>query len=124
MGAGWEGTLLRLSLNERSSMHSVLAAGVDAPGVSGLDARTHALVGLGALVALDAAPTSYDCAVDAALAAGATPDDIVGVLTAVGPTVGLARLVSAAPRLARSIGFDIDAALEEGEDTAQGAEAD
>ena len=95
-GVGWERTLLRLSLNERSSIHSVLAEGVDRPGLSGLDARTHALVSLGALVALDAPPTSYDCAVDAALAAGATPDDIVGVLIAVGPTVGLAR--SSPPR--------------------------
>ena len=116
-GGGWERTLLRLSLNERSSIHSVLAEGVDRPGLSGLDARTHALVSLGALVALDAPPTSYECAVDAARAAGATPDDIVGVLIAVGPTVGLARVVAAAPQLARSIGYDIDAALEEADDT-------
>ena len=46
-GGGWERTLLRLSLNERSSIHSVLAEGVDRPGLSGLDARTHALVSLG-----------------------------------------------------------------------------
>lgn len=51
---------------------------------------------------------------DAARAAGATPPDIVGVLIAVGPTVGLARVVAATPELARSIGYDIDAAFEEG----------
>jgi 4-carboxymuconolactone decarboxylase len=110
---GWEGTLLRLSLGERSSLLAVLADDIDDPTASGLDARTHALVRLGALLALDAAPASYECVVDAALAAGASTEDIVGVLIAVGPTVGLARLVSAAPRLARSIGYDIDAALEE-----------
>ena len=81
-GVGWERTLLRLSLNERSSIHSV--RGERRPSRSlGLDARTHALVSLGALVALGAPPTSYDCAVDAARAAGATPEDIVGVLVAV-----------------------------------------
>lgn len=111
--AGWEGTLLRLSLGERSSLRSVLGESLEDPGASGLDARTHALVRLGALFALDAAPASYDCAVDAAFAAGATSEEIVGALLAVGPTVGLARLVSAAPRLARSIGYDVDAALED-----------
>lgn len=113
-GNGWERTLLRLSLNERSSIHSLLAESVDRPSLSGLDARTHALVGIGALVAPVAPPTSYGCAVDAARAAGATPPDIVGVLIAVGPTVGLARVVAATPQLARSIGYDIDAAFEEG----------
>ena len=48
-----------------------------------------------------------------ALASGATVDEIVGVLIAVAPTVGLARVVSAAPAVAAAIGYDIDAALEE-----------
>ena len=110
MGAtGWESTLLRLSMNEPSSVHSVLGEHAS----SALDARTRELVRLGALVAIDAAPASYECAVDAARCAGATPEDLVGVLVAVGPTVGLARLVAAAPQLARSIGYDVDAALEE-----------
>jgi hypothetical protein len=54
-----------------------------------------------------------------ALASGATVDEIVGVLIAVAPTVGLARVVSAAPEVAFAIGYDIDAALEEanGKDT-------
>ena len=111
---GWEGTLLRLSLGERSSLLTVLGEDNEDPTTSELDARTHALVRLAALLALDAAPASYECVVDAAIAAGASSEDIVGVLIAVGPTVGLARMVSAAPRLARSIGYDIDAALEEG----------
>ena len=51
---------------------------------------------------------------DAARAAGATPPDIVGVLIAVGSTVGLAQVVAATPELARSIGYDIDTAFERG----------
>ena len=47
-----------------------------------------------------------------ALAAGASIDEIVGTLIAVAPTVGLARVVSAAPELALALGYDVDAALE------------
>lgn len=109
----WEDTLLRLSMNEPSSVNSLLAESIEDAGAEHLDARTRALIRLGALVAIDAAPASYECAVDAARAAGATSEDLVGVLLALGPTVGLARLVAAAPQLARSIGYDIDAAVEE-----------
>jgi hypothetical protein len=48
---------------------------------------------LGALIALGAGCTSYQWAVEAALAAGATVDDIVGTLIAVAPISGLARVI-------------------------------
>ena len=44
-------------------------------------------------------------------------DEIVGTLIAVAPTVGTARVVSAAPELALALGYDVEAAFE-------GAEAD
>jgi hypothetical protein len=47
--------------------------------------------------------------VEVALATGASLDEIVGVLIAVAPTIGLGRVVSAAPELA--LGYDVDAAL-------------
>ena len=78
----------------------------------GLDERAAALVRLGALVALHAAPASYRGGVDRALAAGASVDDVVATLTIVARTVGLARVVSAAPDLALALGYDIDRALE------------
>jgi hypothetical protein len=37
---------------------------------------------------------------------------VVDTLTAVAPSVGLARVVSAAPGLALALGYDIDRALE------------
>src|SRR5262245_31216806 len=113
IASGWEETLLRLSMNEPSSVNTLLAESIAETREPVLDGRTRALVRLAALVAIDAAPASYECAVDAARAAGATSEDLVGVLVAIGPTVGLARLVAAAPLLARSIGYDVDAALEE-----------
>ena len=47
--------------------------------------------------------------VDRAIEAGATESEIVGVLIAVAPAVGVARVVSTAPRLATAIGYDLEA---------------
>jgi 4-carboxymuconolactone decarboxylase len=77
-----------------------------------LDEKTAALACLAALVALRAAPTSYHRGVDRALAAGANVDEVVDTLKAVAPSVGLARVVAAAPALALAVGYDIDSALE------------
>ena len=87
--------------------------GHDTVEVSGLDKKTHALVRLGAALAIDAAPSSYQSTIDLALAAGASIDEIVGTLIAVAPTVGIARVVSAAPELALALGYDVEAALEQ-----------
>jgi 4-carboxymuconolactone decarboxylase len=79
---------------------------------SGLDPKTHAVARLGALIALDAAPASYQWDASIAFAAGVTEEEIVGVLIAVAPVVGVAKAVSAAQELALAIGYDIDADLE------------
>jgi alkylhydroperoxidase/carboxymuconolactone decarboxylase family protein YurZ len=50
--------------------------------------------------------------VERALAAGASEDEIVGLLIAVAPAVGLGRVVSAAPELGLALGYDVDSALE------------
>ena len=78
----------------------------------GLDPRSAALARLAALIALRAAPATYRRTVDGALAAGASVDDVVDTLKVVARTVGLARVVSAAPGLALAVGYDIDDALE------------
>ena len=54
----------------------------------------------------------YRPAVEAARANGASDADIVDVLIAAAPGLGLARLVRAVPGLALAVGYDIDAALE------------
>jgi 4-carboxymuconolactone decarboxylase len=45
---------------------------------------------------------------EAAYEAGATDEEIVGVLVAVGPHLGLVGLVREAPRLALAIGYDVE----------------
>jgi alkylhydroperoxidase/carboxymuconolactone decarboxylase family protein YurZ len=77
-----------------------------------LDAKTRALVCLAAHVALGGSDDVYDGAVETAITSGASPDEIIGVLYAVAPAVGAARVVSAAPHLASAMGYDIDRALE------------
>jgi hypothetical protein len=109
---GYEETLRRLALHDERFMESVLGIGQDTVEVSHLDAKTHALLRLAASLAIDAAPSSYQSVVDQALAAGASYDEVVGSLIAVAPTVGLARVVSAAPELGLALGYDVEAALE------------
>ena len=102
----------RLALSDERFIETELGIGLDTVEVSRLDAKTHALVRLAAALAIDAAPSSYQSAVEPALAAGAGIDEIVGTLIAVAPTVGMARVVSAAPELALALGYDVDAAFE------------
>jgi 4-carboxymuconolactone decarboxylase len=109
---GYKETLRKLTLSDEGFVESVLGMGRDTVEVSRLDAKTHALVRLAASLAIDAAPSSYQSAAEVALAAGATVDELVGTLLAVAPTIGLIRVVSAAPELALALGYDVDAALE------------
>ncbi len=110
--ADYRERLRRLALQDRSFVESVVAVGLDDIHASALDPKTHALVRLGALVALGAAPVSFQCDVGAALAAGATDDEVVDVLVVVVPVIGLARVIAAAPKVAISMGYDLDAAFE------------
>jgi 4-carboxymuconolactone decarboxylase len=104
--------LLRLSINDAQAVERVLAtAAVDDASV-GLDPRTAALVKLGVLIAVDGPASSFEWATAAAMATGATAEEVVGVLVAAGPLVGSAHVVSVAPRLARALGYDIDGDLE------------
>ena len=108
-----EENLRRLALHDEGCIASVLAVHLEHDQAAGLDPRTHALVRVGALVALGAGAVSYHWAVAAALAAGATIDDIVGTLVAVAPISGLARVIAATPEVALAIGYDLDAAFEQ-----------
>jgi 4-carboxymuconolactone decarboxylase len=74
---------------------------------SGLDPRSFALVKIAALVAVDAPPASYLFQVGEALAAGVTPRDILGVLMAIAPQVGVPRVVAAAPEIMVALDLEL-----------------
>jgi alkylhydroperoxidase/carboxymuconolactone decarboxylase family protein YurZ len=99
--------LRRLSLNDEQSVEMVLIHGHDLERGPVLSPKVDLLVRLGALLSLGAATSSLRATVQRALEAGATEDEIAGVLSAVAPAVGLARVVATAPRLASALGYDV-----------------
>jgi len=82
---------------------------------SGLDESTYHLARLAALVASDAAPVSYLVNMGPAADAGVTLEQTQGVLVAIAPIVGSARIASAAGKLLRAYG--IASAAEEMDET-------
>jgi len=93
-----------------------LIAGMTAASMeaSDLDAQTLMMVRIAALVAVDAPPVSYLLNLGAAGEADVSEEQIRGVLTAVAPIVGTARVAAAAGNVARALGIAIDlAAMEE-----------
>jgi 4-carboxymuconolactone decarboxylase len=109
-------TLRRLTLGDEAFVADVLGRQAAPPATPGLDPRTQTLVRLGALIALGAESSTIERTVTESLAAGAMPNDIVDVLLTVAPAVGSARLVSAAPRIALALGYDVADALERFDD--------
>jgi alkylhydroperoxidase/carboxymuconolactone decarboxylase family protein YurZ len=108
-----ETTLAKLAIADDVFYETLLAHESSNLAESHLDSKTHALVRLGALVAIDAAYPGYMWTVDAARRRGATDDEIVGCLIAALPALGVARTVTAAPKLALALGYDVTSAFEE-----------
>ena len=67
----------------------------DSLEATNLDAQSLMLVRIAALVAVDAPPASYLLNLEAAGAVGVDEEQVVGVLTAIAPIVGTARVASA-----------------------------
>jgi hypothetical protein len=83
-----------------------------------LDARSVALLRLAGSITAGSAGPIWQQRVRDALDAGLSFDEVVGSLVALAPMVGLDRIVTIAPDLARALGYDIDAALEQLDDPA------
>jgi hypothetical protein len=77
-----------------------------------LDGRTEALLRIGVLVALDAPQSSYRTAVDDAQRQGVLLEELLALLIVVADSVGSARVISAAPKIALAAGYDVEDALE------------
>ena len=105
-------TLRRLALRDDRYIDALLSEEQANVTLAGIDARSHALARIAALIAMDAATPSYMSAVQAGIKAGASYDEIVGTLIAVMPIVGVARVVAAAPNLGLALGYDVNEALE------------
>ena len=89
-----------------------------------LDNRELMLARIGALAAVDAPTVSYLMHVGAAADAGVTVEDVQGVLIAIAPIVGTARVVSAAMKITEALGFAIAAITAELEEELAAMEAE
>ena len=99
--------LAELALGDPELLGESLQLRAELQARSGLDPRSFALVKIAALVALDAPPASYLWQIANALDAGATPQDLLGVLRAVAPQVGGPRVVAAAPEIMVALGLEL-----------------
>ena len=86
---------------------SMTAGSIEA---SSLDERSLMLVRIAALVTADAPPASYLLNLGAAGEIGIGEDEVRGVLAAIAPIVGTARIASAMGNIARALGFAIELA--------------
>jgi 4-carboxymuconolactone decarboxylase len=81
---------------------------------STLDAKTLMLTRIAALVAVDAPPISYALNLGTAGELDVDVEEVRGVLIAVAPIVGTARVASAMSKIVRALALEIEAAeLEE-----------
>ena len=93
-------------------IESLLAEDRIGAAEAGIEPRAHALIRVGALIAMNAAPPSYMSATEAALQPAQPTRRSSATLIVVMPIVGVAHVVSAAPNLGLAIGYDVGDALE------------
>jgi 4-carboxymuconolactone decarboxylase len=79
----------------------------DSIEASSLDVETLMLVRLAALVAVDAPPVSYAFNLEAAGDLEIDPEKVRGVLAAVAPIVGTARIASATGKIVRALELEV-----------------
>jgi 4-carboxymuconolactone decarboxylase len=103
-----EDLLRRLAFNDEKALSMVLTRRLGGDEEASLSPKVELLVRLAALLAVEAGTPLLRDTVAQASAEGATSAEIVSVLVAIGPAVGLASLVACAPRLAMAIGYDLE----------------
>jgi alkylhydroperoxidase/carboxymuconolactone decarboxylase family protein YurZ len=91
---------------------------LDSMAASGLDGRTLMLVRIAALVAVDAPPVSYVTNLEAASEFGLDAEGLRGVLAAIAPIVGTARIASATGKIVQALEVEIEIAEMEERDGA------
>jgi 4-carboxymuconolactone decarboxylase len=106
-------TLRRLAMIDEGFVEDQAGLGLGLAGASALDPKTAALLRVAVLVAIGSPAVCLEWSAGRALAAGASEDEIAGVLLAIAPVAGLGRVVCAAPDVAAALGYDVAAALEE-----------
>ena len=94
-------------MSEETPVLDALAVMTAASLDSDLEARELMIARIAALVAVEAPPASYLANAGTAADVGVTLEDVQGVLVAIAPIVGTARIVGAAGNIVRALGFAI-----------------
>ncbi len=104
-----EQTLGSIAQGDAPVLEQLVKMNLDSLAQSGLDEQTYFLVRLAALVAMDAAPVSYVINLGLAADIGVTLEQAQGMLVAIAPIVGSARVASATGKILRGV-FGVAAA--------------
>jgi len=108
--------LRRLAIIDEGFAEDRAGLGLGLAASQVLDPKTAALVRVGALVAVGSPGVCLEWATTRALAAGASEDEVTGVLLAIAPVAGLGRVTGAVPDVAAALGYDVEAALVDPDD--------
>jgi len=100
------------SMRETPVLDLAASMTADSLAASSLDPGSLMLVRLAALVAVDAPPSSYLLNLEAAGEVGLDAESVRGVLAAVTPIVGTARVASATGKIVKALSVAIEIAEE------------
>jgi 4-carboxymuconolactone decarboxylase len=103
------------SMPETPVLDLLASMNADSMAASSLDPGSLMLVRLAALVAVDAPPSSYLLNLEAAGEVGLDAESVRGVLAAVAPIVGTARVASATGKIVKALSVAIEIAEEDAE---------
>ena len=101
------------SMRETPVLDLLASMTADSLAASSLDPGSLMLVRLAALVAVDAPPSSYLLNLEAAGEVGLDAESVRGVLAAVAPIVGTARVASATGKIVKALSVAIEIAEED-----------
>ena len=97
-------------LTETPVLDLLASMTADSVEASSLDPEQVMLVRIAALVAMDAPPVSYLYNLGTAADFDVDADEVRGILAAIAPIVGTARVASATSKIVRALGIAIDLA--------------
>ena len=104
------------STSETPVLDLLASMTADSLEASSLDPETLALVRIAALAAVGAPPVSYGLNLAAAGDIGIDPEQVRGVLAAIAPIVGTARVAAATGNIVKALAVAIEIADEEAQD--------
>ena len=93
--------------NDAPVLELLASMTADSVAASSLDIQTLVLVRIAALVAVDAPPVSYALNLEVAGETGLDAEAVRGVLTAIAPIVGTARVAAATGNIVRALAAEI-----------------